>query len=209
MKQTELWERDFEKEYDKRFRSDWSRQRRRIYGRFLMGIRRTAYLGGELRFMTLTSSPEGGKRNLTNDYRRLVQYLRKRFKNFEYCRIKTNEGHGVIHLLYRGCYIPQFCLSSLWSYLHLSPIVWIVKCYSLNRGLVRYLVRNYLLKHSRIRLGYSRCWIFSGFAKKFVSLIREFGFSSGKRRFDALLRQKAYIDKEPFRVQGGIDKWLK
>jgi hypothetical protein len=48
---------------------------------------------------------------------------------FEYCKVKTNEGNWVLHVIFRGEYIPQEWLSKTWEELHGAKIVYIEKLY--------------------------------------------------------------------------------
>jgi hypothetical protein len=56
-----------------------------------------------LRFMTLTSSPESVGWNLNADFRALkMRVLRKYGFKMKYWKIRTNEGNGVLHIVFRG-----------------------------------------------------------------------------------------------------------
>jgi hypothetical protein len=58
--------------------------------------------------MTLTSSPESRGRNLDADFRALkMRILRKFHFKMKYWKIRTSEGNGVLHIFFRGKYIPQ------------------------------------------------------------------------------------------------------
>jgi hypothetical protein len=44
---------------------------------------------------------------------------------FDYFKVRTDEGNGVLHILHYGDYIPQKWLSDAWQRIHLSSNVWI------------------------------------------------------------------------------------
>jgi hypothetical protein len=97
--------------------------------------------------MTLTSSRESKRRNLNADGRALkMRIFRKYHSKMKYWKIRTNEGNGVLHIVFRGKYIPQKWLSEQWVEIHKSPIVDIRSLYETKRGLqgiVYYLIGNY------------------------------------------------------------------
>ncbi len=101
-----------------------------------------------LRFMTLTSSLLSLGRNLNADFRALkMRILRKYHFKMKYWKIRTNEGNGVLHIVFRGKYIPQKWLSDQWIEIHESPIVDIRSLYETRKGLqgvVYYLIGSYL-----------------------------------------------------------------
>ena len=88
--------------------SSSQRQKRRIFHRAKTGIELALSLGLRLRFLTLTTYKGYDVSRLSKD----LQVLRKRlehanfkrdgFEGFhmEYCGVYTDEGNGVLHLLY-------------------------------------------------------------------------------------------------------------
>lgn len=135
----------------------------RAYKRIQSGFIIASNKRESVRFITLTSAV--GVRRMSKDWGVLVKRIRRRFGRFEYCRVSTNEGNGVIHAVYRGAYIPQRLLSSMWKQIHHSPVVDIrlVRPY---KGLASYIVNQYV---SCQKSSYQRCatsweWIFRGWS---------------------------------------------
>lgn len=113
-----------------------SRQRKRLYHRLSTAFYYNRHK--TIRFITLTSSPGSG--DLPKDFNKLVKKLRRvcpidfieylsgkdlmKYKkmlepmNFEYLAVFTEEGHGVIHLIYVGDYIPFQFLQEIWQECH-------------------------------------------------------------------------------------------
>ncbi len=93
--------------------------------------------------------------------------LFKRFP-FDYFKVITNEGYGVIHILYRGWFIPYNWLSDNWKDIHNSWNVNIQRIGSLKRdekGVSRYLVAQYVSNQdaSYLRFSQSMNWVYKGF----------------------------------------------
>ena len=137
-------------------------------------------------FMTLTTSDEakhfGFDKKLNNHFRTLkMRILRKYHFKMKYWKIRTNEGNGVLHIVFRGKYIPQEWLSAQWNNIHKSPIVDIRSLHETRKGLKGicfYLVGNYLAKQSFERMSWGYSWVFPGFVKKWKELIEKYGFTS-------------------------------
>ena len=144
-----------------------------------------------LRFMTLTSSPEAKGRNLNADFRALkMRILRKFHFKMKYWKIRTNEGNGVLHIVFRGRYIPQKWLSEQWSDIHKSPIVDIRSLYETRKGLTGiafYLVGNYLTKQSFERMSWGYSWVFPAFVRSWKRLIEKYGFRQALFLWNRLL----------------------
>jgi len=174
----------------------WSRQQRRAYQRILSGVKYHHSKGDILRFMTLTSSPEAVN-DISYDFKRLKQWIRRRFPEFEYIAIKTSEGNGVIHILFVGCYIPQRMLSNIWASIHHSPIVDIRMVHA-NNGLVRYVVSQYCAGQSKFeRYYWSWGWVQKGFVKIWRMIVYMFGYRKGISIWDKLMSLKPfYYDYE-------------
>jgi hypothetical protein len=90
----------------------YTKKQRRAFQRLMSGLTVGKSRRERLRFMTLTSSPESIGRNLNADFRALkMRILRKFHFKMKYWKIRTNEGNGVLHIVFRGKYIPQKWLS--------------------------------------------------------------------------------------------------
>jgi len=107
-------------------------------------------------------------------------FSRFRFK-FKYFKLKTSEGGGVMHIVFRKAHnvprIPFEWLSSQWSKIWNSPRVNIseIKIKS-SHGLAMYLVGQYFAKQPVIRMSYGHQWVFQGFKKSFTHIIEVYGF---------------------------------
>jgi len=127
----------------------WLQKDRRAYHRVLSGFKIANQFQHKLRFLTLTTSKEAFKRDLKEDTNTLVKRIRRRSKTFEYFRVRTNEGNGVVHILYRGSYIPRAWLKAQWEDIHQS---WTVDIRSCQRYHAQYVVNQYICAQG----GYTR-----------------------------------------------------
>lgn len=148
----------------------WTSKQCRTYHRVKSGLLLASSLGENVRFITVTSAP--GMSRLSEDFGVLVKRIRNRFGRFEYIKVKTNEGHGVIHVLYRGSYIPQKWLSDAWGFIHGSPVV-DIRAVRPFKGMASYIVSQYVScqKSSYQRSSSSWNWIYHGWLKNW-NLIR-------------------------------------
>jgi hypothetical protein len=172
------------------------RKRKRLYFYLRSGLLWNA--SGDMRFLTLTSAP-GSPPDLGRSFNRLVTVIRRttpqrlvedgwlkvtdlgRFYpgkpvdeplRFEYGGCRTDEGHGVIHLMVSGDYLPVRWLRSWWLKIHAAK--------QLNIQLIKrrdkvagYILGQYIGKQTRfIRMYVSRGWLFPGARKSFLELIR-------------------------------------
>jgi len=97
------------------------------------------------------------------------------FKNFsfEYFKVETNEGNGVLHILYRGSYLPYNFLSDNWFDIHLSFDVNIKKIDNSNsKSASCYVVGQYVSSQhsSYVRSSQSWKWVFRGFKSLWYSM---------------------------------------
>lgn len=142
----------------------WSSKQVRAYKRIQSGFSVASSKRETVRFITLTSAV--GVRSLSKDFGVLAKRIRRKYGTFEYIRVSTNEGNGVIHVLYRGSYIPQVWLSRTWNDIHHSPVV-DIRQVKMHRGLSSYVVSQYV---SNQKSSYQRCasswnWIYYGWSK--------------------------------------------
>lgn len=116
---------DFElRRYVEEDRDVYTKKQRRAFQRLMSGLTVGKSRRERLRFMTLTSSPESKGLKLNADFKALkMRILRKFHFKMKYWKIRTNEGNGVLHIVFRGMYIPQRWLSEQWADIHKSPIV--------------------------------------------------------------------------------------
>lgn len=110
---------------------------------------------GEVRFLTLTSSPSS-RRPIRYSFKLMVRYLKRRGVNLQYYAVveQTIKGLDHLHILFRGPFLYQWCLSNLWRHFHHASIVWITKVRNPGRKLRGYLTK-YMLKATRDDVGTS------------------------------------------------------
>lgn len=147
-------------------------KRARYYHRFASGSKLAALQGHQLRFLTLTSTDKARYYDLPRDIDVFIKRVRRRYK-FEYCKIQTNEGNGVFHILYKGDYIPKSWIKRNWYDIHDSYIIKIEKPRT-NKGLTSYLVNHYLSnqKCDYTRLSWSRGWLPQGAIRRWKHICK-------------------------------------
>ena len=153
------------------------RRYKRMYHRVMSGLERD----GDVRFLTLTSSPEAG--DFQKDFRKLIMRLSRRGLVTSYIRVPelTKSGLRHDHILFRGSYIERQFIAKLWGEIHNSPVVDIRRVRG-RRGLACYMA-NYLVKSPAGRYSYSWGWVWKGFAQSWKRLkvfSREMGWSYQK-----------------------------
>lgn len=152
----------------------WNKKQKRAYHRAKSGVKVSTILHLPIKHMVLTTSPGAVTRNISNDY----QTLRKRiFRKFNvllpYFMVHTNEGYGVLHVLYRSkLYIPQPWLSKQWTEIHRSPYVYIKEIQ--DNDIARYVVTQYVASQgtSYQRCSWSQNWVSKGFVKEWKRMIK-------------------------------------
>lgn len=137
------------------------RRVRRAYHRFFTG----AEVGGQLRFLTLTSSDEALSKGLDihRSWTAVKMRLRRRLGPFEYFGVREvdeDDGRVHLHIVFRGSYIDQQLISHLWKEIHCSPVVDIRRVW--NAGKVGGYLAKYLTKQIRNRYWQSYGWVFKG-----------------------------------------------
>lgn len=139
---------------------------KRYFHRILSGQKLAAYQKKIIRFVTFTTSDTAKKNDISRDIDVLIKRIRRIDSNFQYWKINTNEGNGVIHLLYKGKYITHDWLVYNWNAIHNSYIVDIRKCDN-DLNIAAYLVNQYLSNQNctYTRMSYSKNWIFPGAVK--------------------------------------------
>jgi hypothetical protein len=114
----------------------YTKKQRRAFQRLMSGLTIGKSRRERLRFMTLMSSPESMGRSLNADFRALKMRVYRKFHfKMKYWKIRTNEGNGVLHIVFRGKYVPQRWLSEAWAEIHKSPVVDIRSLYETPKGL--------------------------------------------------------------------------
>ena len=156
-------------------RSTWSFKQKRAYHRLLSGLKRAKALGKTVRFMTLTSSPKSDWREINAHFQVLRKRIERSFGKIDYIKFRTNEGHGVLHIVYVGPFIPQRWLSRNWEEIHGAKIVDIRKVKGEKR-IARYLISNYLVTQTFVRMSWSWGWVFRGFVGLWKKFIKKYGY---------------------------------
>lgn len=118
--------------------------------------------GGELRFLTLTSSPSSPA-DIQRSWRKLQMRMQRRRMIDGYIKVTERTKSGLLHLhvLFRGTYIAQAWLSEIWKKIHGAEVVDIRKAYG-KKGAAAYLAK-YMSKAGE-RYSWSWSWVYRGFA---------------------------------------------
>ncbi len=119
-------------------------------------------------------------------------YVRFKFK-FKYFKLKTREGGGVMHIVFRKAYnvpkIPFKWLSAQWDKIWGSPRVNISEIKIKNfHKLSMYLVGQYFAKQPVIRMSYGHHWVYPGFVKSFKHIIEVYGFKRAIEIWDKRMK---------------------
>lgn len=150
----------------------WDRKQRRAYQRILSGLKKAAYNGETVRFATLTTADGVEYDRISNDFSKLAKRARRRYGKFEYFKIRTSEGNGVLHVLVVSPYIPQTWLSYNWLDIHDSPIVDIRSVENREKQVARYIASQHLAGQDLyVRSSWSWGWVFKGFVKKWKEIL--------------------------------------
>ena len=168
----------------------WGPKARRWYQRVLSGVTHHQANRRILRVMTLTTALEAQDLDLNDSFQILRKRILRRWKRsgFEYWKLRTSEGNGVLHIIYSGAYIPIAWLKQVWAEIHGgSYIVYLQKLYGKRKRVVNYLMGHYLPAHDdhRIysRMSWSWGWVFRGFAGAWRWIYRQ-----GPTFYEALIR---------------------
>jgi hypothetical protein len=141
----------------------WSKKERRAFQRLMSGFRRAQALGEQIRFMTLTSSPKSSFLRLNADFQVFRKRLTRRFGKIKYWKLRTNEGFGVLHILWRGPFLPWRWVRRNWEEIHGAYMCDLRLFRGGSKRLANYLVGNYLCKQTFERMSWSWSWVFKGF----------------------------------------------
>lgn len=134
------------------------RRYKRCFHRVMSGVEK----GGELRFMTLTSSPSSPV-DIQRSWRKLCARMMRRKMITGYIKVteKTKSGLLHLHVLFRGTYVAQAWLSETWKAIHGAEVVDIRRAYG-KKGAAGYLAK-YMSKAGE-RYSWSWGWVYRGFA---------------------------------------------
>jgi hypothetical protein len=135
---------------------------RRCYHRVMSGLER----GGQIRFLTLTSSIEAPK-DIQRSWRALYMRLKRRGLIVGYIKVpEIKNGRIHLHILFRGSFISQLLISRMWEEIHKSRVVDIrfVKL-SGRKGRIANYMAKYMTKESAGRYSWSWGWVWRGFCR--------------------------------------------
>lgn len=153
---------------------DCSVVRKKIFMRVLSGFKVAEYRGETVRFLTLTSSPvttdglsweekyEFLKMQLANLFKSILREFKVKI---EYIKVVTDEGFGVVHVLFRDLFIPHGWLVDEWYRLTGAFIVDIRIPKGNAWDAARYVSSQYLGSQNCSFMKYmcSQGWIFKSF----------------------------------------------
>jgi hypothetical protein len=185
---------------ERRYMKRWSytKKQRRAFHRCISGLLRAKGRLERIRFMTLTSSPQSDKKKLNYHFNLLVKQIEYTFGfKMQYWKVKTNEGYGVLHILFRVIddklprkrkkgvliskrrrgFVPHSWLSRTWDKIHAAKVVEIheLKGKKSERDIAYYVVGNYVSKQPAERMSYSHKWVCVGFSKKWKVFLEVYG----------------------------------
>lgn len=134
------------------------RKYKRCFHRVMSGIEK----GGELRFLTLTSSPSSPA-DIQRSWRRLYGRMLRRRMITGYIKVTetTKSGLKHLHILFRGSFVAQAWLSQVWREIHGAEVVDVRKAYG-KTGAAAYLAK-YMSKAGE-KYSWSWGWVYRGFA---------------------------------------------
>jgi hypothetical protein len=193
---------------------------RRAYHRILSGLKRQKVLRRKIRFLTLTSSPASNWDQLNAHWQTLrKRIMRKWGIKLDYWKVKTDEGYGVLHILFTGPYIPQSWLSAQWDQIHGAEIV-DIRAMRGEKRLTRYLIGQYLagqeedqvidgkwVRRIYTRQSWSWDWCFRGFVGIWKRIVAKSSSLTGALRvWASMLRARDPIGwlggQGPVRLRG-------
>lgn len=108
-------------------------------------------------------------------------YEKCKFK-FTYFKVKTSEGAGVLHIVFRKDYnvpkLPQEWVSKEWAKIWHGS--WNVNLQQIKyQDSVKtsfYIIRGYIQNQPVVRMSYGHQWVYQGFRKSFIHLIQVYGY---------------------------------
>jgi hypothetical protein len=189
------------------------RQKGRLFHRLKSGM--TWHKNDFGRFMTLTSSDDS--RELEKHFKQLVQrirrltparlikkgylerkHLRKYYPGlkmntplkFDYIRIKTAEGNGVLHIIFYGNYIPRSWIKDTWETLHNAWSV-NIKAIRNNKAAAGYVLRQYVAgQDALINYSWSPGWVHRRYVARWKDLLRTLTFDQALREWHYLMENQ-------------------
>jgi len=200
------------------------RQKGRLYQRMMTGFwwnRRR-----RIRFLTVTSAP-GSPPSIQPSWHELVRRIRKTHGPFEYFAVQTDEGHGVIHSVYVGPYIPFDWLQEQWKAIHGAVFVNIkdtatydqekrrragkkgiyhdhdARCTIYHpRGLVLYFLGQYLHgQQGIVTISQSHNWVYPGVVGDWNQFRKRYPYMTQEQRAACIEAWHLYLDEKQWPQQ--------
>jgi hypothetical protein len=144
--------------------------------------------------------------DLPRDVDVLIKRIRRKQPEFQYCKVNTDEGNGVIHVLYTGKYIPQRWLSYNWNKIHMSYIVDIQNCDN-DKNIASYILNHYLSnqKCNYTRMSYSKKWLFPGAVTQWKRILT----SQKSKCYYNPIQEQWYYKKKPISFRFILDNAIR
>jgi hypothetical protein len=136
--------------------------------------------------------------------------------DFEYCRLHTSEGLGVLHIVFAGTRLPISFIRAVWVRIHDAPqivIRHIEKDDNSLRKLKNYLMKQYLYgQDGYVRYSCSEHWIYPGYRRDWERLKNKYDYHTARMIWDqAMYLHQApgqyNLDGLPVTVLGNIKKF--
>jgi len=203
----------------------WSKKQKRCFHRVKSGFKRAKTEGKPIRFLTLTSKKGVPQKKLNDDFQILkkriirmtplklvkLDFIRANEAHiyfpskpigeifeFEYCKVETSEGGGVLHILFKGDYIPRQWISDQWNEIHNGS--WHVDIRLCKDYHASYVVNQYLSGQNVFeRYSWSWGWVYKGFVKQWYEFRKYFS--------EPLIKWNLHM--EGISIQWDDFKWLK
>ena len=202
-------------------KTPFSKKQKRIYSKARTGLTRCEALGQKPFFLTLTSAPKSESNKINSHWQSVVQRVRREMNfQFEYMKVETSEGNGVIHALFHSAFIEGFKVevstetdekynpinfrrindtynaihayfSTLWEELHGAFIVWCSPVLK-NKKVAGYMTQYVSNQTGYLRSSQSLKWIWSGWRKRMLGLIKAFGFTLGISIWNMILKNPLF-----------------
>jgi hypothetical protein len=120
------------------------------------------------------------------------------FIDFDYCKVETSEGGGVLHIIFKGDFIPQKWLSVQWNDIRNGS--WNVDIRLCRDTHACYVVNQYLSGQNAFeRYSWSWGWVYKGFIKNWYNFKKYF--------FEPLTKWNLHM--EGIAIEwNDFDKWL-
>jgi len=166
------------------FVSNWSKKQRHGYHRVLSGVKKGIYNNERLRLLTLTNKTWNNR--LNRNFQALKQRIRRAGYRFEYWKCRTSEGGGVLHIVYRGDFIPQDYISECWY--EITGDSFVVDIREINyddyKRVARYVVSQHFTAgqgNLYVRSSWSWGWVCKGFVKVWKEIVCVYANSRGMK----------------------------